>query len=104
MNKKDNSNSSYERIVLRLDKQIAFERDFSEQYQSVPRARRQEWIRSVLRAGLANVEKHTNRAASSAKSTPYVLLTIPEGDAAVSALQQNGSTSNGGTNQAVITR
>lgn len=44
-----------ERIVLRLDQRIAFERDFTDAYRKVPRARRQEWVRSVLRAGLEAV-------------------------------------------------
>lgn len=44
------------RIVLRLHEQIAFERDFSARYRTVPRARRQEWIRSILRAGLQALE------------------------------------------------
>lgn len=43
------------RIVLRLNERIAFDRDFSIQYMNEPRARRQEWVRSILRAGLAGI-------------------------------------------------
>lgn len=41
------------RIMLRLNEQIPFECEFVTQYESIPRARRQEWLRSILRAGIA---------------------------------------------------
>jgi hypothetical protein len=44
------------KIVLRLDPAIEFEKEFAEQYQAVPRSRRQEWLRSVLRTGLCAVQ------------------------------------------------
>jgi len=40
------------RIVLRLSEHVVFECEFLKQYKNVPRARRQEWIRSILHAGL----------------------------------------------------
>lgn len=42
-----------ERLVLRLDPSILAEREILTAYESVSRARRQEWLRSVIRAGMA---------------------------------------------------
>ncbi len=42
-----------ERINLRLDTSIQSEREFLEAYASISRSRRQEWLRSLIRAGMA---------------------------------------------------
>lgn len=42
-----------ERINLRLDTSIQSEREFLEAYESISRSRRQEWLRSLIRAGMA---------------------------------------------------
>ncbi|WP_157896825.1 hypothetical protein [Acidovorax carolinensis] len=39
------------KILLRIDESIPFEREFFEAYRNISRSRRQEWMRSVLRAG-----------------------------------------------------
>ena len=85
------------RIVLRLNQRIAFERDLGIQYNNMPRARRQEWIRSILRAGLAGIEGITqgapvlaalsyapNAAAIEALSAPAAIK-APPAPAAVAA-------------------
>lgn len=42
-----------ERINLRLDSTIQSEREILAAYEAISRSRRQEWLRSVIRAGMA---------------------------------------------------
>lgn len=42
-----------ERINLRLDSSIQSEREILAVYESISRSRRQEWLRSMIRAGMA---------------------------------------------------
>lgn len=73
--------ASDERIVLRLDESMEFERLLAEAYRGKPRARRQEWIRSVLRAGFAVLSGHP---------TPVTAPVEPR-DSAVRAIEVPGS-------------
>jgi hypothetical protein len=59
------------RIIVRLDERIEFERELGVRYRGVPRSRRQEWVRSVLRAGLAGLEGLADAPAQAA-ARPYV--------------------------------
>lgn len=45
-----------DRIVLRIDESVDFERRLYAAYQSRSRSRRQEWFRSIVRAGFELVE------------------------------------------------
>lgn len=44
--------ASEEKIQLRLDMSVPFEREFARAYRETSRSRRQEWMRQVLRLGL----------------------------------------------------
>lgn len=48
-----------DRIVVRLDPNIPFEKTVLDDYHKTPRARRQEWIRKVLEAGLIAMRNGT---------------------------------------------
>ena len=73
------------RIVLRLNERIAFERDFSIQYRNVPRARRQEWVRSILMAGMAGVESVARGASIPAPAQAANVAVLPAEVAVVPA-------------------
>lgn len=68
-------------IVVRLKKEVPFEKLLHETYTSMPMARRSEWLRKVLYAGffdpLTGNPVHVNdrvdvRAASSRSATPDI--------------------------------
>jgi hypothetical protein len=46
-----------DRIILRLNSGVAYEQDLMERYEALPRPRRQEWIRLVLRLGLEALDR-----------------------------------------------
>jgi hypothetical protein len=56
--------ASEERIVLRLDHSVAFERHLAAEYRLKSRSRRQEWIRLVLRVGFEALSGRASPAVS----------------------------------------
>lgn len=57
--------ASSDRIILRLNSGVEFERDLMERYEALPRPRRQEWIRLVLRLGLDALDQAQGNVAAS---------------------------------------
>lgn len=52
---KDNDEKAFtQKIVLRLDSRVPFEKQILDNYAALPLTRRQEWIRSVLRRGMGS--------------------------------------------------
>jgi hypothetical protein len=65
---------SDDRIVVRLDERIPFERKFADAYKKIPRSRRQEWLRALLKVGFESMGDYFDgtqeRSSSSKKNIP----------------------------------
>lgn len=46
-------NNTTKMLVVRLDLNVPFERELMERYNAMPKSRRQEMLRGILRAGLS---------------------------------------------------
>lgn len=79
------------RIVLRLDERIEFEHTLAALYRGVPRFRRQEWIRGILRAGLNATQGGANVVLPAATSTSHQAPTSATTQAPAGAITQPAS-------------
>lgn len=68
---------SHQRIVLRLDERIPFEKELFDAYRHMPVSRRQEWIRGLLKAGMEAAEGNPATALRTTVATALVKAAKP---------------------------
>jgi hypothetical protein len=81
------------RIVVRLDPRIEFERELLAAYRDVPRSRRQEWLRALLRRAVTAMNEGIEGVAAVVSSpaapvaAPVTQATKPPAPAVAAAAQ-----------------